>query len=287
MSNIIDILRDLLRVTLGDTPNNSDGQHVMDVDERDGFAPIRTTALSENILHNTDPASDRIVLRVSVEFLTIGPLLQSASGELTRDKDLTELAVKCADTRPDKFFSVCPAVLDAVHRHVLNITVNQLDSLLEAISGLFRSYAYARSERLKLLAVQLLNSTQELWLSQPVIRGDVGGKVKDICLWLSKALKRQKIRDWTTRDALACFFDQYLLRDPSQSAWPMEDDEEDPDSFKPFTLLAMMNSDADVRVRFRIAALNARLFVVARRTQYPAMKVYAMIKEWHTIELNR
>ena len=115
--------------------------------------------------------------------------------------------------------------------------------------------------------------------------GEVLGKVQHFCGWLSVALKKQKIRDWSVRDFLARFFDRYLARDPDQSVWSGPDEEQHTENV-PDALLPMMTADEDIRVRFRVAVINARLFTVPRHVGQSAVSLYNSIKEWYTVDLD-
>jgi ataxia telangiectasia mutated family protein len=163
---------------------------------------------------------------------------------------------------------------------------------LDEFSKLLQLYTYARSERLQLLATQFLNSTVHVWLVKPVATGEVGDKVRQLYEWLSGTLRKQKIRGWKIRDSFACFLDRYLACDPSQVTWPAPDEKDEQQQLDrlnslPVSLLPMMGSDRDIRVRFRVAVINARLFAIAHRVQHSALAMYDMIKRWYTIDIDK
>ncbi|KAF8074865.1 hypothetical protein FPV67DRAFT_1475236, partial [Lyophyllum atratum] len=286
--DISNIMRDVLRVALGDKPTAQVGPHGMDVDEQDGFEPIRTSiehSTNQNDL-TADIHSRHFILDVCFSFLTVGPALQSASGEPTRDKDLMELILNCAEPRPEAFLLVFPIALEKSRQRTLNMSVKSLDSFLNEVARLLQSYQYARSHRLQSLAILLLASTLEIWASPDVAIGETLDKVRQLCDWLSLALRKKKIRFWAVRDSLARFFDQYLLKDPTEHAWFLEEDQEQTEGEElPSSLLPMMGADDDMRVRFRVAVINARLFAFARRTGRPINSVYVAIKDQLTVHL--
>jgi ataxia telangiectasia mutated family protein len=254
--------------------------------DNDGFGPIRTTATrqSSDVSEDGDASYfSRIVLEVCIAFLTVGPALQSASGEPTRDKPLTELVLNCAELRPSVFLLVCPILFQKTRQGFVNLSVKNLDSFLDELSHVLRLYEYARSRRAQLLATQFLDSTLDTWASRQIVMGEILGKVRYFCGWLSGALRKQKIRDWFVRDFLARFLDRYLAKDPDQFAWS---DEEEPKNL-PDALLPMMSSDEDIRVRFRVAVINARLFAVARHMGRSALSLYDSIKHWYTVDLDK
>ena len=257
-------------------------------EDNDGFEPIRTTTVrqsSETKEYAEGP--DRYTLEVCVAFLTVGPTLQSASGEPTRDKVLTELILDCAETRPEIFLLICPIFFEQTRRGFVNLSVKNLDSFLDELSRLLQLYEYARSKRTQLLAAQFLNSTLDIWASRHIVIGEVLRKVRDFCDWLSRALRKQKIRDWVVRDFLARFLDRYLVKDPHQHTWSDSGSEEACPEHLPGALLPMMTSDEDIRVRFRVAVINARLFSVARHVGLSALELYSSIKEWYTVDLDK
>lgn len=278
-------LRSVLRVLLGADSSDSSRSQTSAIDN-DGFGPIRTTTTRQSSASEDSDASyfTHIVLEVCVAFLTVGPTLQSASGEPTRDKSLTEVVLNCAELRPSVFFLVCSILFQKTRQGFVNLSVKNLDSFLDKLGNLLRLYEYAKSRRAQLLATQFLDSTLDTWASRQIVMGEVLGKVQHFYDWLSSALRKRKIRDWFVRDLLARFLDRYLAKDPDQSIWSSEDSEEEN---MPDALLPMMGSDEDIRVRFRVAVINARLFAVARHVGRSALSLYDSIKQWYTVDLDK
>lgn len=290
---ITETIRIILRVTLGDAPIASNFRS-SDRDDKDDFGPIRTAAAQQTSEMSEDDRHFRhYILEICVGFLTVGPNLQSASGEPTRDNELTETVLECAEDRHQDFFLILPIFLDKIRQRILNITAKNLDSLLTELGRLLELYAYARSQYLQTLTTQLLNATLDLWALNEGTIGDILHKVQLLCAWLSGALKRHKIRSWRVRDSLARFLDAYLLRDQREMAWaPRNDNETDEEKegrleVSPTHLLPFMNADEDIRVRFRVAVINARLFVVARILQSSPMEMYGSIKKWYTNDIDK
>ncbi|GLB41909.1 putative telomere-length maintenance and DNA damage repair [Lyophyllum shimeji] len=287
-NDISDTLRNVLRVSLGEKPLAQAGPQGMDVDEQDGFGPIRTVA-EKHFMRNNEGSADvhstHFILDICVSFLTVGPALQSASGEPTRDKDLIQLILNCAEPRPEAFLSVFPMVLQRCRQKTLNLSVKSLDSFLNELSRLLQLYQYGRSHRLQSLATQFLASTMEIWASPDVAIGETLDKVRQVSNWLSAALRKRKIRSWAVRDLLARFFDQYLVKDPTERAWNVPEKQEVEAEALPSALLPIMGADDDMRVRCRVAVLNARLFALARRTGRPTDDVYVAIKRELTVHL--
>jgi ataxia telangiectasia mutated family protein len=267
-----------------DQSSISSAHQTTDVDDKDGFGPIRTTPAHGSFrtiqtLEDGQPAQQ--LLQICISFITCGPFLQSASGEPTRDKELTEIVLRCAKNQPARFGLVCPIFLNQIRHGTLSLHLKHLDSFLNQMSDLLKQYQFARSERIHQLLIDLLDSTLSIWLSPQAQSNDVGEMVGDLCAWLAKALRKQKISTWTLRDALAQFLDRYLSLDPSQTYWSSTEED------LPTTLLPMMTADHDIRVRFRVAVLNTRLFDLEVHTGQSPTTMYTVIQKWYTVDLEK
>ena len=250
----------------------------MDVVDKDGFEPIRTTQIitqSADGQQITDSHSNQSIAATCMNLLSVVPVLQSLSGEPTRDKAINELVLSCS---PESFLIMGPAYLSNVQRRILYMNVNLLGTLLEKLGNILQDYGHSRSEKFQLLVTQFLQSTLHLWKNDVVISEEVGDHVSQLCHWLSNALQKQKIRSWRTRDIVVQFLQHYISEDPSQSIWTSEVDEEAP-STPPSDLLPILGDDRDVRIRFRIASITAQLFSTTREDP---TDLYAKIKKWLT-----
>ena len=147
------------------------------------------------------------------------------------------------------------------------------------MSDLLKQYQFARNERIHQLVIDLLDSTLSIWLTPQAQSNDVGEMVGELCAWLAKALRKQKISTWTLRDALAQFLDRYLSLDPSQTCWSTAVED------LPTALLPMMTADHDIRVRFRVAVLNTRLFDLELHTGQSPTTMYTLVQQWYTVDL--
>jgi ataxia telangiectasia mutated family protein len=232
-------------------------------------------------------AAVRCIAEVSLAFLTIIPILRSVSGELTNDKELTELVFDCAETPTETSMLVFRIFLRHVQQKTLALSKPNFETFLDILSPVLGAYAYARSENVQMLVVHFLESTLHIWCADRTIN------VRPLCAWLSKALKagqnaRTHIRSWKVRDALARFYDRFLMHDPSQSAWydPEEDEPEGANGL-PTKVLPEMNRDDDIRVRFRAGILNAHLFAVGRSLGHNASDVYRPIFESYPRDIEK
>ncbi|KAG6909024.1 hypothetical protein DXG01_002297 [Tephrocybe rancida] len=282
-SSVVATMRDVLRISLGEKPTSA--AHDLG-DEHDGFGPIRM-ATDQHPVNKDEPTVDllqsRYTIDVSISFLTVGPSLQSNSGEPTRDKQLVDDVSRCAKSRPEAFLSVLPIVLSKTRQGLLSLSIPNLDILLTSLADVLTLFRYSRSSRSQSVVIQFLASTLGLWASANFAMGNTLDKIRGLCHWLSKALRKRKLRSWVVRDLFARFVDQYLIQDPTEQAWGLPEAKEDSASaedWSPSSLLPEMGHDDDLRVRFRAAVLNARLFAFARRTEPRRITndVYLVIK---------
>lgn len=284
-------LRDTIRMLVGSPASDRRSSQAMDVDEKDGFGKVRSAAdhQSQGTAEFFEGSGyTRCIADVCIGFLANGPILQSASGEPTRDKELTELLLDCADTHPEKFLLVCPPWLDNVRRKSFSLSSSGLNRFLDEMGSLLGRYAYSRREEVQRLIILLLQSTLHIWSGSQTLTDDVACKVQKLCHWLSGLVRDSKISAWRARDSLAVFFDRYLASDPDQISWstPFDDDEEEQVAdLLPSALLPLMSSDKDIRVRFRIAPLIARLFLVAHQVGYPPLALYKTVLEQFPVDL--
>jgi ataxia telangiectasia mutated family protein len=273
----MDTLRDVLRIITNHELHDSQS---LQADDTDGFGPIRTTQpLAETRKQVKDSTLHNHIAEVCVSFLAVVPILQSFSGEPTRDKELTELVLHS----DHNFHLIATLLLDKVRQQRLKLDLSDLDDFLRKIESLLMQYNYSRSEKLHLLVCRFLDSTSHLWLQDSVTDIEVGDNIRALCHWISKMLKENKIRSWKLRDHVACFFDRYLARNPTQEAWS-RDGSVSSDSF-PSALLPQLGADRDIRVRFRVAVANARLFAIARDVHHKALDLYCAIKDSLTLDL--
>lgn len=287
-------LRHVLYDLIGETSTGAHSRSAQAMDEKDDFGPIRAESVqqSEVIRHQDEEVYLRYIFSVCVGFLTVGPSLQSAAGEPMRDKELMSAVLTCTAKKPDRFFIVCPILLAKIRQRVLYLGAKVLDSLLDELSKLLGVYAYSKSDRLQVLVVQVLQSTMDLWLTPQVSTSEVGDKIREMYEWLSGALRKKKFSSWMTRDAFSVFLDEYLERDPEQGMWSAAGDNgnvrgSDQQSSLPASLLMLLNSDEDIRVRFRMAALVGRLFSAPRHLKFGPMAMYRDLRQYFTKNLDK
>lgn len=249
----------------------------MEVDEADGFGPIRTsqTTRAEKLEVNT---TIRHIARICVDFLSLIPILQSTNGGGTRDKELLEIIL---DADGDPFLSMIPSLSDNVRHGRFNLGANATDMLLLKFSEHMSNPAYAKREQLHLEVIQFMDSTIGIWL-QPSA-ADVLNKVQSLFEFYSDMIVRKKVRSWRVRYAFSCFTGDYLSKDPWQKTW----DDTEVDCILPSKLLPQLGSDEDIRVRFKLATLSARLLSPANLAGKEACTVYLELKEGLSTDLSR
>ena len=108
----------------------------MDVDETDGFGPIRT----EYICSSTGTRLMQRLMQTCIGFLACGPYLQSSSGKAARDLELTQMILKSIED-PDKFkFSsdLCDKIFHS--------SVKTLRRCLRDFGNVLRQYSYSKQQ---------------------------------------------------------------------------------------------------------------------------------------------
>ena len=249
----------------------------MEVDEADGFGPIRTsqTTQAEKLEVNT---TLRHIARICVDFLSLIPILQSTNGGGTRDKGLLEIIL---DANGDAFLSMIPSLSDNVRRGRFNLGANAADMLFLKFSEHMSDSAFAKREQTHLEVIRFMDSTIGVWL-QPSA-ADVLNKVQSLFKFYSDMIVRKKVRSWRIRYAFSCFVGNYLGKDPWQKTW----NDVEVDCALPSELLPQLGSDEDIRVRFKLATLSAELLSPANLAGKEASAVYLELKEGLSTDLSR
>jgi serine-protein kinase ATM len=237
----------------------------MEVDEADGFGPIRTSQTTQAEKKLDVNSTLRHITRICIDFLALVPLLQSTNGETTRDKELLEIILG-ADG--DAFLSMIPAYSDNIRRGRLNLGVNATDALLFKFSKHLSDPPFSKREQTHLEVIRFLDATVGVWL-QPSA-AEVLNKVQVLYKFYSDMIVRKKARSWRVRYAFACFTSGYFNKDPWQKTWI----DAEVECSLPSEFLPQLGSDEDIRVRFKLATLSAKLLSPANLADKNALKVY-------------
>jgi serine-protein kinase ATM len=275
-SDILKTIKHIIRTIAGIPEIDPQSSTDMETGDGDGFAPIRTykmASLAGEVNQYHDVAL-RCSARICIGFIVLVPILQSASGEPTRDNQLADII---ANSDAETFQLLAPCYFDNVRERFLSLGISGLDQILNKFGDLFRQYAYSRCEQLQFTAISCLDSTSHIWVEQPAAIGLVGQRARYLCQWFSK---KNKIRTWRVRFSFACFMDRYLDRDPLQEVWslPIEGDEES-EIILASSMLPGLGADEDIRVRLKMAMINARFLSPERLAGEDAITRYALFKE--------
>jgi len=250
----------------------------MEVDEADGFGPIRTSQTAQTEKKLEVNTTLRHIARICIGFLSLIPILQSANGETTRDKELLEIVL---DAEGDTFLSMIPSYSDNIRRGRFNLGVNATDSLLLRFSEHMGDPSFAKREQTHLEVIRFLDSTIGVWL-QPSA-ADVLNKVQFLFKFYSDMIVRKKVRSWRIRYAFSCFMSNYLNKDPWQKAWNTAE----VNCSLPSELLPQLGADEDIRVRFKLAILSAKLLSPSNLADKDASTVYLELKAGLSTDLSQ
>jgi ataxia telangiectasia mutated family protein len=257
--------------------------HALDAD---GFGDIMTThtglPTQEDAAHDDITTANRYLADLCITFLATTPVLRSSSADVLRDRELTKLIVHCP---ADRLLLIGNAVLRSVRRRVWSLDIVVLNALLDKLGDLLDLHSHSRNVGLQLMAVDLLDSTSHFWLQKSNADTDVGVHIRELCGWLSHNMMKRKFASWKMRDFASQFFARYIAQDPSESLWPTVYRKTPVE--RPSTIIPMLNMDQDIRVRFRAAVVNARLFTLARFAGQNSLDMYNTIKEGLTKDLSK
>ena len=113
-----------------------------DEDADDFFIPSRPTnvhateSLSEKM---AEDASSQTAIQICMLFLSLAPVLQSPSGESTRDRELIDLVLDCSE---HQFLLVGPYFLDNVRRRTLDLNAATLGKFLLKFEPMLLQYNF-------------------------------------------------------------------------------------------------------------------------------------------------
>ncbi|KAE9399525.1 hypothetical protein BT96DRAFT_965594 [Gymnopus androsaceus JB14] len=276
-----DVMRDVLRSIMGQDRSSAD----MSIDDHfGGSGHGRSQSQGGMGLNPVQTLAMRSVAGICISFLSVGPLLQQASGEPTRDKDLTELMLDCAENEStiSRFLLVCPVYFDNLRNQNLNLSHNHLDRFLTVLGSLIQGYEYAKNENFLLQLISFLDATLFLWISLAVADPDICDNFRQVAIWFSKYLVNGRFDSWRVRDAITRLCDRYLAQDPTQQVW-LDPEEKKKDIYSPLHVLPTVLADADIRVRFRVAVISAHLFDI---TKEKPMDFYDTVRGYYAVDLD-
>lgn len=250
----------------------------MEVDEADGFGPIRTSQTTQAEKKLDVNSTLRHIARICIDFLALVPILQSTNGETTRDKELLEIILKAEG---DAFLSMIPGYSDNVRRGRFNLGVNATDTLFLRFSHHMGDPSFSKREQTHLEVIRFLDATVGVWLQPSAV--DVLSKVQSLYKYYSDMVVRKKVRSWRVRFAFSCFVSGYLNKDPWQKTW----NDAEVECCLPSELLPQLGSDEDIRVRFKLATLSAKLLSPVNLADRNASTVYDELKRGLSTDINQ
>ncbi|KAI0717973.1 hypothetical protein C8T65DRAFT_737500 [Cerioporus squamosus] len=273
-AGLLNQLRSVLRMAVGQAPNDEDSGAQGQLDDTDGFGPVRSkhSAASDSVTRDVekDAAQTRRIINTCITALAVIPILQSSSGEATRDRALTDLIL---ESQPDEFLLLAPSYCEQILCRTLSISNCKLEKLLQTLEDICIHYAYKNRVETKLLVVRILDATSHIWM-QPTIPVTLGDMARDYCQQTVKMLRARSQKNWQVQDTIIRFLDGYLAKDPEQTVWQMPIEDKSP-KFEdlPSEVLPGLGSEIDIRIRFRIAATSPRLFRVGTVAGPKAMDI--------------
>ncbi|GAW01440.1 ataxia telangiectasia mutated [Lentinula edodes] len=275
-SGISEVFKDILRVVMGQPSKlPADAMVVDDSFSTAGRSPSQS--LGATLGTAAQISATRQVAGISILFLSVGPLLQQSAGEPTRDKELTELMLEGAELDLDRFLLACPVYFNCIRNQTLNLSLNHLAQFITVLADHLVRYPNVKSEEFNLQMISFLDATLSLWISLANVNQNAADNFRELFDHYSKHLLRGRLKHWKIRDSVARLYNRYLTLDPSQNAW-MDQDEQ---TTSPMYILPMLIEDIDIRVRFRVVVINARLFEISKNP----MALYDTIRQKYTTEL--
>lgn len=248
----------------------------MDIDDQDGFGPVRTEVSQTSSVVQSEERNTllRRLFEVQLVLLIRGPLLESLSGEPTRDRDLVDKILGSMESNPEWFQMMLPIILREIELGALEFTDKQLDQLLYGIGQAQTQYPNKFNEEREILVVKTLSCTMNLWAFNA--GKSTKKRVRSACNYLSG-----RVGTYKTRDAMVLFVQKVLALDPTRV---LDDDEP---MLDPMELIQKWCEDDDIRVRFRCAITLPRLFGNSRKTGTELMTLYTEVKDFISSEYER
>ena len=263
-------------------------ENAMDVDEKDGFGPIRTAARQSTSadMGSTGARLIQRLMQTCIGFLACGPYLQSSSGKAARDLELTQMILNSIED-PDKFKVACPILFRFVRHKIFHSSVKTLRGCLRDFGDILRQYSYSKQQSVIIAFLDFLHSALCVWKLDDDLAKAVHSDLRESYAWLAGLLMKGTSRSWVLRDAIARFFGRYLEEDPTQRTWMDDSGDVDQRGHPPAAFLPILNNDRDIRVRFRAAFINAGLFSISHHFGQQALELYESMKKYFPPHLEK
>jgi ataxia telangiectasia mutated family protein len=175
----------------------------MEVDEVDGFGPIRSSQTAQAEKKQDVNATLRHISRICIVFLSLIPILQSINGGTAGDKELLEIIL---DADGDSFLPMVPSYSDNVRRGRFSLGVNATDTLLLRFSQHMGDPSFPKREQVHLEVIRFLDATIGVWL-RPLA-------AEVLFKFYSDMIVQKNVRSWRIRYPFSCFMSSCLNKDP-------------------------------------------------------------------------
>ncbi|KAG8777342.1 Serine/threonine-protein kinase tel1, partial [Ceratobasidium sp. 428] len=257
--------------------------------DADGFSEIRTASSEPTIRAADNWTVSRIsqaLISFATRFLTATPMLQSSNLEPTRDRSLLEFLQSCDGLA---FITLAPEVFECIRRRYLHLSTSSLESMLDHLGDLLKSYGHPRCEKIQLILLAFLECVMPLWTKPADIDKDYSVQSRVLLHWFSEMLVTQKVHSWKSRDRLTVLMGSYLAIDPQQSIWSVSSSDDSDivsPEYLPGTMLVNLGSDCDTRVRFRAAEATANVFRSLKYTDTNPLAFYQDVRAQLSVSID-
>lgn len=267
--------------------------HSTYAEDRDGFAPIRTVnaqASSSNMQNMENDRPIRHTIEICIGILACGPFFQSPSSTPSRDKELVQAILNSAQDYPEIFCLVCPVFCSRVRQGIFSLPAKYMDTFLDVFEPLLMDHTHARNAQFYCVLLDFLTSSLGIWRSDDRVARLVHEKASQLYISMARDLVKKRMKSWTLRDAFIRFMDKYLSEDPTQESWASPTDFDNQDKYRaylPTSLLPSLNADVDIRVRFRAALVNARLYSLVDELGILPMDMYEIMIDFYVKDVDK
>lgn len=186
-----------------------------------------------------------------------------------KDRNILNMLIKA---EPSVFLQLCYPIFLGVRTGLLEFNEEAALSIYQVLQEYLSSYTYSLSSDMRQAAANFVNTILSRLspLHPDGFHTAMGELVSFFLEWLGTNLAQGKVVFWQDRLVFIRLFARLIELDPTNAAWskrkqkesddPDEDDEEVSDVDDPVLLLCKLVDDTDARIRFRLAAIVARLF---------------------------
>ncbi len=232
----------------------------MDIDDLD-FGGVEHTNKSQLLGYAGKTPGIRFAKRLVdtwVSCLAVCPVLQSPSGEATRDRELQNLVMHSST---ETTLLLGPSFLRNIQRGTLHISTTALLSLFKTCIEILHKMHNVRDPRVFMFVIHLMRSLMRQWVDESA--RELVAPRSQILGWILKIHNSNAalLNVWSVRDCFTQFLEQIVLQAADFEPWSTGTAQADTQD--PAHILATMAKDPDIRVRIRAAVSNARILRVA------------------------